>query len=192
MYDIIFLVIFMSIDGRFLEVLAKELNNDLKNGRIQKISQLSKSDFLFLVRANNDNKLLYISLSTSLARINLTEKKLSSDFLPGGFCMFLRKHIEKGVIENIQTLEFDRIVEIKLHNTNEIGDTVTLYLIMEVFSRYTNLIILDENRKVLNAYKHISPFDDSERTIVNGVTYQAPKDTRLLPNNFEGIKQLFS
>ncbi|MBI9010048.1 MAG: NFACT family protein [Tenericutes bacterium] len=181
----------MSIDGRFIEALVSELTCELKNGRIQKISQLSKSDFLFLIRAENENKKLYISLSTSLARINLTERKFNSDFIPGGFCMFLRKHIERGVITDIKTLNFDRIIQIELVNTDDVGDTTKFYLVMEMFSRYTNLIILDEDYKIINAYKHISPFDESERTIVNGIVYNTPEDIKLEPNNFEAIKTLF-
>ncbi len=192
MCDIMFLVILVSIDGRFIEALASELQSELINGRIQKISQLSRSDFLFLIRANNENKKLYISLSTSLARINLTERKFGNDYIPGGFCMFLRKHIERGVITSIKTLNFDRIVQIELHNTNDIGDTVKLYIVMETFSRYTNLIVLNKNYKVINAYKHISPFDERNRTIANGIVYSVPEDIKYSPDDFNKIKELFS
>ena len=188
---IIILVIIVSIDGRFIGALVSELQSDLKNGRIQKISQLSRSDFLFAVRANNDNKKLYISLSTSLSRINLTERKFNSDYIPGGFCMFLRKHIERGVITNIKTLNFDRIVEIELLNTDDVGDTVKLYLVFEMFSRYTNLIVLDESKKIINAYKHVSPFDVNERTIANGIEYNCPEDNKFAPDDFKSIKTLF-
>jgi predicted ribosome quality control (RQC) complex YloA/Tae2 family protein len=191
MCDIIILVILVSIDGRFIEALVSELQEKLKNGRIQKISQLSRSDFLFLIRANNENQKLYISLSTSLARINITERKFNSDYIPGGFCMFLRKHIERGVITSIKTLNHDRIVQLELTNTDDVGDSVKLYLIMETFSRYTNLIILDENHKIINAYKHISPFDENERTIANGIEYKTPEDSKYAPDDFDNIRELF-
>lgn len=181
----------MSIDGRFISSLSKELNSELHNGRIQKISQLSKSDFLFSVRANNENKKLYISLSTSLARINITERKIQSDYIPGGFCMFLRKFIERGIINKIEALNHDRIIQIEIQNKNDLGDNVKLYLVMETFSRYTNLIILDDNKKVINAYKHISPFDENDRTIVNGAIYKTPLDNKITPDNFEAIKSFF-
>lgn len=182
----------MSIDGRFINSLSKELNLELHKGRIQKISQLSKSDFLFSVRANNENKKLYISLSTSLARINITDRKFTSDYIPGGFCMFLRKFIERGIINNIVAINHDRIIQFEIQNKNDLGDTIKLYLVMEMFSRYTNLIILDENKKVINAYKHISPFDETDRTIVNGAVYKLPIDNKLSPDDFDGIKELFS
>ncbi len=182
----------MSIDARFVKFLAKELHSELLSGRIQKISQLSKTDFLFLVRANNKNQKLYISLSTSLARINITNRNYDSDFIPGGYCMFLRKFIEGGIIKNIQARNDDRIVDIEVESKNEIGDTTTIYLIIEMFSRYTNMIILNEEQKIINAYKHISPFEDTERTIANGAKYELPSDQRIMQEDLEKIKIFFS
>lgn len=182
----------MSIDGRFINKLSKELDSELNNGRIQRISQLSKSDFLMSIRVNNTNQKLYISLSTSLSRINLTDRKYNSDYIPGGFCMFLRKHLERGIILKISQLNHDRIIQMELENHNDLGDSVKLYLVMEMFSRYTNLIILNEDYKIINAYKHISPFDNLDRAIANGILYEVPEDHKLSPDDFEGIQSLFS
>ncbi len=181
----------MSMDGRFLWHLAKELEGELKTGRIQKITQLGKTDFLFLVRVANQNRKLYLSLSTSLSRINITNQLIPSDYLPGGFCMFLRKHLEGSFIDSIHTLDDDRIIEVSFDATNEIGDKVRLYLIYEMFSRYTNLILLDPERHILNAYKHVSPFDSSDRTIANGITYETPQDDKLPPTEYQAIEQFF-
>ncbi|HPJ23736.1 MAG TPA: NFACT family protein [Bacillota bacterium] len=182
----------MSLDGRFLSLLAQELDEKLKTGRLQKISQLGKTDFLFFIRAQNQNLKLYISLSTSLARINLTKANYPSDYTPGGFCMFLRKYLEGSLIQEIKTLNDDRILQMECEGTNEIGDKVKLYLILEIFSRYTNLIVLDESRHVINAYNHISPFDNADRTIINGIEYQLPEDHKIAPRDFPSIKEYLS
>ena len=181
----------MSIDGRFIKLLTKELDIQLNTGRIQKISQLGKTDFLFSIRKNSKTVNLYISLSTSLARMNITKNNYSNDYIPGGFCMFLRKHLEGGFIKTIKALNDDRIIEIQIQNKNNIGDLTTYYLIQEMFSRYTNMIITDNTKKILNAYKHISPFDNSNRTIANGAIYDLPEDKRLFQGDLEGIKSLF-
>ncbi len=182
----------MSIDGRFVKFLAQELNEKLHSGRIQKISQISKTDFLFFVRANNYNQKLYYSLSTSLARINLSNNEYPTDYIPGGFCMFLRKHIEGGIIKHIEALNDDRIMEFEVESKDDLGDQVTLYIIVEMFSRYTNMIILDSDKNIINAYKHISPFENADRTILNGVPYVLPSDERLFQDDFDGIKQIFA
>ncbi|MFP4477799.1 MAG: NFACT family protein [Candidatus Izemoplasmatales bacterium] len=181
----------MSVDGRFIKYLGKELNQDLNKGKVQKISQISNTDFLFNLRANNENKYLYLSLSTSVARIHLIERPKEKFDAPGGFCMFLRKHIEGGLINKVQSLNNDRILEITLSNVNDIGDLETYKMVIELFGRYANLIILNDNDKVLNAYKHIHPFDNIDRTIVNGITYDIPKDDKIDPEDLDRVESFF-
>jgi hypothetical protein len=105
----------LSIDGRFIENLATEINNFTENTRINKIQQLSKTDFLLSLSTSEN---LVISLSTALARIHLTKERYKDFLNPGGFCMFLRKYIEKGIIKKVQSLNGDRIVEITVNNRN--------------------------------------------------------------------------
>jgi predicted ribosome quality control (RQC) complex YloA/Tae2 family protein len=54
------------------------------------------------------------------------------------------------------------------------------------------MIILDEDGKIINAFKHISPFDNADRTIINGVDYPLPIDEKLYQNDFEKIKEIFN
>jgi len=182
----------MSVDGRFIKYLSMELNEDLEMGRIQKISQISQSDFLFMIRAKGENKNLYLSLSTAIARIHLINQPISQFEQPGGFCMFLRKHVEGGVISSIQALNNDRIIQVTLTNVNDLGDQVTNYLFIELFGRYANLIITDQEKQILNAYKHIHPFDEIDRTIVNGSTYFPPADEKIDPEDMTAIKEFFN
>lgn len=171
----------MSLDGRFLAFLGNELNHDLEQGRIQKIYQLTKTDFLFLIRANSKNLQLSISLSTSLTRIHLTKVHVDRPDNPGGFCMLLRKYLEGGVILLVKTIDSDRIVDICIQNVNDFGETKTSHLIMEIMGRYANLIVADESMTIIDAYKHLSPFEESTRTILKGALYVPPLDQRIDP-----------
>ncbi|MBU0997099.1 MAG: NFACT family protein [Firmicutes bacterium] len=179
----------MSLDGRFLSFLANELNFELKDGRIQKIYQLTKTDFLFMIRANQKNHQLSISLSTSLSRIHLTKYSVEKPDNPSGFCMLLRKYLEGGVIQSIRTLNSDRVIQFEIQNLNEIGDMTNYNLYMEIMGRYANLIVTDESNKLIDAYKHISPFEEKERTIVKGIEYRLPKDEKIEPDDLENAQQ---
>ncbi len=171
----------MSLDGRFYHFLAKELDSELKNGRIQKIYQLTKTDFLLMIRANQRSLQLSLSLSTSLARIHLTKYTNEKPDNPSGFCMFLRKYLEGGTILNVQSIQSDRILQLSIENMNEIGDLTKYKVYLEVFGRYTNLIIATNDSIIIEAYKHISPFDDNERTIVKGALYEVPFSDKIDP-----------
>ncbi len=180
---------FMSLDGRFLTFLANELNLELKEGRIQKIYQLTKTDFLFMIRSNQKNHQLSISLSTTLSRIHLTKYYVERPDNPSGFCMLLRKYLEGGVIQSIYTIHSDRIIKFEIQNLNEIGDMTNYHLYMEIMGRYANLIVTDESDKLIDAYKHISPFEEKERTIVRGIEYALPQDDKIEPDDFINAKK---
>ena len=177
----------MSLDGRFIEKLSIELNSELQNGRIQKIYQLTKTDFLFMIRNMGKNFQLNLSLSTSLARIHLTKYTTDHPENPTGFCMFLRKYLEGGIIHHIQSLDGDRIVEIKIENQNEIGINTIYYMYYEMMSRYANLVITDQEYHIIEAFKHISPFED-KRTILKGIRYLPPEDNKINPNDIDKVK----
>ncbi|MBU1144826.1 MAG: NFACT family protein [Firmicutes bacterium] len=181
----------MSLDGRFLYFLTEELNHSLNGGRIQKIYQLTKTDFLLLIRAGGQNYQLNISLSTSLARIHLTKFFVDRPDSPTGFCMLLRKYLEGGFIKNISLINSDRIIQILIENQNEIGETLEYHLIMEIMGRYANLIVTDANSIIIDSYKHISPFEEKERTILKGVHYPIPQDDKMDPLDIESIKDYF-
>ena len=182
----------MSVDGRFIKYLSLELDKNLAMGRIQKISQISQSDFLFMMRNKGENKNLYLSLSTAISRIHLIHHAINQFEQPGGFCMFLRKHLEGGVVGHIQSLNHDRIIQIELTNVNDLGDQVSYLLFIELFGRYANLIITDHERHILNAYKHIHPFDTVDRTIVNGAKYQIPTDDKIDPEDMGAVQTFFN
>lgn len=182
----------MSIDGRFIKHLSMELHQELEGGRIQKVSQISYSDFLFSIRANKINHQLYLSLSTSAPRMYLIDQTLNHFENPGGFGMFLRKHVEGGQIIKISTINNDRIIKITYQNINDLGDEVIYHLFFESFGRYTNLIITDQFDVILNAYKHIHPFEQIDRIVINGAKYLPPKDEKIDPEDFSNVQNFFN
>lgn len=181
----------MSMDGRFIHYLSVELDETLGSGRIQKIYQLSKTDFLFVVRAPGKTHQLYLSLSTSVTRIHVTLHLYDKPENPSGFCMLLRKYLEGGIIKKIESIEGDRIIRVKVLNHNEIGDETEYVFYMEIMGRYANLIVTSSDNKIIDAFKHISPFEDSSRTIERGATYIIPLDNKINPLDTGKVKEFF-
>lgn len=181
----------MAFDG----VLIKNLINELKileSGRISKIKQLSKLEIILTIRANRQNHNLLISSSPQSARIHLTTNSFDSLKVPPSYCMVLRKHLEGGYINKISQVDNDRIVEIEVLKTNELGDKVTKTFHFEAMGKHSNLI-LSEDGKIIESIKHIPPFLNSFRTILPGATYKYPPSDKLNPfiefnyNTFEDI-----
>ena len=189
----------MSFDGNIVRRITKELAESLVNGRINKIYQLSKYDLLFVIDSKAGKRQLLISNSPTYARIHLTEMVYEKPDTPPMFCMFLRKHLLSGIIKEIYQITNDRVIVFVIQSRNELGDLMTKKFIIEVMGRHSNIIITDENNKILEAIKHIMPFDNKERTVFPGAIYQEPLSHKIDPydvplrekflNDFENINE---
>ena len=110
----------MSFDGNIVRKLTKEFNDQLNTGRINKIYQLSKYDLILLVNTHTGKKQLLISSSPSYARIHISTIKYEKPTNPPTFCMFLRKHLDGGIIKDINQIGNDRLVIFDIEKRNEL------------------------------------------------------------------------
>lgn len=171
----------MSFDGNITHYLTQELNQTLTSGRINKIYQISNYDLLFIVNAQRTKHQLLISASPNYARVHITKFNVEKPVNPPNFCMFLRKHLEGGIIENISQYKNDRVIIFDIKTRNELGDVMVKKLIVEVTGRHANIIVTDDQLKILDGIKHIMPFDGTSRTIYPGAIYQYPETDKIDP-----------
>lgn len=171
----------MSFDGTITKAVVTELESTLLSGRITKIYQPYKTELIFSIRAQGKNQQLLLSINPSFARLHLTNEKLENPPQPPMFCMLLRKHLEGGIIEEISQLELERIVTIKIKSRNELGDISYKKLMVEIMGRHSNIVLLDDNDdKILDSIKHLSPLVNSYRTILPGHLYKLPPEQEKL------------
>ncbi len=173
----------MSFDGIFLSKILNEISF-LKTGRISKIIESGDTDFVFTIRANRENYNLMLSFSSLFSRIHLTNRLYDSIKNPKSFTMFLRKHIEGYFIEDIKQYESDRILIFTLTGYNEMQDLNKKYLICEIMGRYSNMILTDENYKIIESLKH-DGVGEYNRTILPNAIYEFPTINKLNPFNYD-------
>ncbi len=178
----------MSFDGLFVHLLTHELNENLLGGRISKIQQPYTNEIILRIRANRKNTSLLLSAHPQYARIQLTDIPFENPQSPPQFCMVLRKHLEGAIIESITQKENDRVLTFTFKNRNELGDTRTLSLVVEVMGRHSNILLIDdEENKLVDAIRHISPSQNSYRTLLPGAPYkEAPSQDKANPITFDG------
>lgn len=165
----------MSFDGLFTYTITKELKEALHNGKITKIHQPFKYDLILQIRAGGKNQRLFLSAHPSYARIHLTNETYENPSTPPMFCMLLRKHLEGGVIENIEQLDMERIIIIDIKSRNELGDLTAKRLMIEIMGRHSNIILVDkEQNLILDSVKHLSPAVNRHRTVLPGHEYVLP------------------
>lgn len=164
----------MAFDGLFTYAMANELQK-LVTGRITKIHQPNALEIVLHIRANGENVRLLSSIHPSYARVHLTEHSIDNPSEPPMFCMLLRKHVEGGFISGIQFEPFERMITLEIESKNEIGDSVTRKLTIEIMGRHSNIILIDsETNKIIDSLKHLPPSINSYRTVLPGQTYIGP------------------
>ncbi|MDG0843312.1 NFACT family protein [Staphylococcus equorum] len=163
----------MAYDGLFTKKMVESLQF-LVGGRIHKINQPENDTLLVVVRQNRKNHQLLLSIHPSFTRMHLTNKKYDNPFDPPMFARVFRKHIEGGFIKAVRQIGNDRRVEIDVQSKDEIGDTIHRTIILEIMGKHSNLILVDEQRKIIEGFKHLTPNTNQYRTVMPGFQYEAP------------------
>ena len=173
----------MALDGIILYQLCKQLKEPLPL-RINKIYQISNTELLFQTRGKEKVSLL-ISAHSQYNRISFTKKSYPTPESPSPFVMLLRKHLENGMLISIEQGGLDRWLDMTIAIRNEIGDKVVRHLYVELMGKYANVILVDENGRILDALKRIPPFQNNQRTIQPGAQFKKPKAQDGKQNPFE-------
>lgn len=162
----------MSFDGIVTRKIVNELKKELLGGKIQKISQPSRNDLVLNIYSMGRAHKLLISANNNEARINLTEKKYENPEKPDNFCMVLRKHIGQGKILGINQYGLDRVVEFSIGSIDEMGFDTSKKLIVEIMGRHSNIILTDDNYRIIDAIKRVNDYMSSVRQIFPSLTYE--------------------
>ena len=163
----------MAFDGAFIKELTAELNEAV-DCHIDKAYQPSRDELVFLLRKKGFAKRLLMSARPNCSRVNFTEIKPENPAVPPNFCMLLRKHFSGAKIISVTQPEMERIIEFSFEATNEMGDRVNPKIICELIGNQSNIIMLDENGRIIDAIRR-SDVETAKRLIVPGAKYEYPE-----------------
>ena len=177
----------MPMDGLTVGFAARELNRILQGGRVDKITQPERDAVVLVIRAGSENHRLLLCASPNNARCHLTKAAFSNPLEPPALCMLMRKQLTGARVTEIRQVDGDRVVHIDLDAVNEMGDHVLRRLVLEIMGRHSNLMLLDENGRVLEAARHVSPDMSRVRQVQPGMTYlPPPSQGKLNPETLTG------
>ncbi|MDE7363981.1 MAG: NFACT family protein [Ruminococcus sp.] len=159
----------MALDGAFLYAVKNELQS-LVGGRVEKIYQPSREEIIISIR----KKKLYISANAGSARVHITQKQPDNPQTPPMFCMLLRKKIGSGKLTSIRQDGLERILFFDFECINELGDIVTITLACEIMGRCSNLIIINDEGKIIDSIKRVDEEMSRERMVLPGMKYTLP------------------
>ena len=129
---------------------------------------------IIIIEFNNKNN-LYFDISKSNSIIFKTKKNLlSKKEFNAPFDVVLQKRFNNSKIENIELYNDDKIINIRVNSSSSYKKLTTI-LQLEFTGKHTNIIILDENRVILEALRHIDEFSSSRVVKVGIKLDEVPK-----------------
>ena len=164
----------MTLDGITCQLLAGELNTELEGKRVDKIYMPDKHTVILHIRFTGGYKKLLISIDPGAPRICFSENGLENPSMPPSFCMLLRKYLAGSRIESVTNPGYERIIEITVSKFDELKDRKTYTLIAELMGRFSNLILLNENGKILDSAIHVDFSVSRVREVMPARVYEYP------------------
>lgn len=164
----------MPFDGIVTKNIAKELNDTLVGGRIEKIFQPESDEIIINTRCAGKNLKLLLSASASYPRIHFTESSRENPAVPPVFCMLLRKHLAGGKVIDVLFHDFERIITLLIESVNELGDLSVKKLIIEIMGRHSNIILTNSEDKIIDSIKHVDNEISSVREVMPARPYVLP------------------
>jgi len=144
-----------------IAALVFELNEVVRDARIENIYQLNPTTLLFRLHVPNQPALQL--LLEAGKRAHLTSYVLSKPLKPPSFCMALRKHLRNSKISEVQQHEFERVITIRV-DTRE----GKFLLITELFG-VGNMILVSPQGTILYALTYRRMRD---RNILRGESFK--------------------
>ena len=195
----------MAVDGIILSKYVLDLKKDIPF-KINKIQQISSNDLLLHLRINKEKKNLIISTHSLYNRLHITDKTYLNESKQTNFITNLKKHLENGTIFNIEQFDKDRYLVMDISNRDHLKDKRHYKLYIELMGKYANVILVNEDNKIIDALKKIPPFENSKRTILPNATYtivskqhkkdlseyQSYDETIPLVSQFDGVSPLLA
>ncbi len=164
----------MPFDAVFLRAVAAELTERAIGARIDKVLQPARDTLVLNLRGHGGNERLLIAVGTNHARIQFTRAQFENPASPPMFCMLLRKHLTGGRILAISQPPAERMLDLTVECTDEMGERSEKHLIAELMGRNSNLILLGADGRILDCLRRVDYEMSEQRQVLPGLYYHLP------------------
>lgn len=164
----------MAFDAGMLSAVVNEIKVLSGGARIEKVYQPSKDEIIIQMRSFEGGKRLLINAGGNNPRIGFTEAARENPQNPPMFCMLLRKHLSGAKLDDVRQAGFERVVLLDFTTRDEMGFECKRSLVVEIMGKYSNLIFVDGDMKIIAALKTVDFTTSSLRQVLPGMRYELP------------------
>lgn len=164
----------MPMDGLTVRALTRELNSSLKGARADRINQPESDEITINFFLKGENKKLLLCSNASFPRVNITSVQKSNPAVPPAFCMLLRKRLTGAHLVSVSQPLNERIVNLNFDTLNDFNEPETLTLVIEIMGKYSNIILVDGENKIIDSIRRVSSSMSRMRCVLPGLKYELP------------------
>jgi len=165
----------MPLDAVMLSSVKRELESRITGMKIDKVFQPEKDEIILALRGAGGTCRLLLSASPVNGRIHIASKNKENPQSPPMFCMLLRKNLVGGIIRGISQPPLERLLRIDIDAPDEIGWTQQRTLILELLGRQSNIMLLDEDNRIIESIRRIDTDVSGRRAVLPGLFYRPPE-----------------
>ena len=104
----------------------------------------------------------------------------------------MRKYLIGATIQNVSVFNSDRIIKITFNAKNDLKDTHSYFLMVELMGRYSNIILTDVNMKILDAIRRIHFDQSTTRYILPNLDYVLQPQNRISLSDVNSLTEFFN
>ena len=161
----------MPIDGAFLYNLRREIDIVAAETRVDKVNQPSRDEIIVSLHKRGFSGKLIFTISDP--RVHFTDQNYENPAQPPMFCMLMRKYFTGARYVGSHQDGLERVVRFDFDTYNELGDQITVSILIEIMGRNSNIILLEGNR-IIDALRRTS-VETGKRIILPGAIYEPPE-----------------
>ena len=163
----------------------ESVNESLKGEELYSPVLLNNETFIFPLVSNN-RKSLVVSLNHSSPLVYLVDDDHFYSSFENPFYLRFKKQIQKSLVSKITLDEKDNFVNLFLSVDDGLEEK-KYHLIIELISMKPNLILLDENDVIIEAY-----YKDKNRSLIKGENYVKPTSVFSIENGQSISKEIIN
>lgn len=177
----------MAFDACMMRAVLSEFSAEFPEAKIEKVLQPRNDEIDMMIHHGRTSRRLVFNVGPNAPRLQLSDKQKENPLKAPMFCMLLRKYFLGARITSVSQPGFDRIAEFRVACYDEMGFATEKIIVCEIMGKYANLIVLDDQRKILAALKVIDFASSSVRQVLPGLKYQIPAMAdKIIPLEIDG------
>ncbi len=165
----------MAFDAGMLRAIVHEVSDTLCGGaKVERITQPSRDEFVLWLHAGGTTRRLSFVAGTNVPHFAYSAIDRENLPTPSMFCMLLRKHLVGAKLIEALQIDFERAARFVFSARDELGFGVTRTLVAEMMGKYSNLILLDGEEKIISAFRIVDFSASRVRQVLPGMHYVKP------------------